>query len=193
MDVFSLPHFRNDEAARKFLEGILWPDGPICPKCGTINHAYATKKPGVFRCAESKCRKDFTVTMNTVMERSHIALHKWLQAFHLMTASKKGISAHQLHRSLDITYEAAWFMTHRIREAMRTGGLAPMGGGGKIVEADETYSTATFPMHIILNSKQGAVRSRKTRALGASAPSLPLWSVAAVCARSMCPSPTKLW
>jgi transposase-like protein len=139
MDTFSAPHFRNDEAARKALEAILWPDGPVCPKCGVINHAYATKKPGVFRCAESKCCKDFTVTMNTVMERSHIALHKWLQAFHLMTSSKKGISAHQLHRTLDITYEAAWFMTHRIRESMRTGGLAPMGGGGKIVEADETY------------------------------------------------------
>jgi transposase-like protein len=139
VDTFSAPHFRNDDAARRFLEGILWPDGPVCPKCGVINHAYATRKPGVFRCAEAKCRKDFTVTMNTVMERSHIALHKWLQAFHLLTASKKGISAHQLHRTLDITYEAAWFMTHRIREAMRTGGLAPMGGGGKVVEADETY------------------------------------------------------
>jgi transposase-like protein len=139
MDVFSAAHFRNDDAARKALEAILWPDGPVCPKCGVINHAYATKKPGVFRCAEKGCRKDFTITMNTVMERSHIALHKWLQAFHLMTSSKKGISAHQLHRSLDITYEAAWFMTHRIRESMRTGGLAPMGGGGKIVEADETY------------------------------------------------------
>jgi transposase-like protein len=139
VDTFSAPHFRNDDAARRFLEGILWPDGPICPKCGTINHAYATKKAGVFRCAEKGCRKDFTVLVNTVMERSHIALHKWLQAFHLMTSSKKGISAHQLHRTLDITYEAAWFMTHRIREAMRTGGLAPMGGSGKIVEADETY------------------------------------------------------
>lgn len=140
MDTFSAPHFRDDDAARKFLEAVLWPGGPVCPKCGTINRAYATKKPGVFRCAEKACRKDFTVTMNTVMERSHIALHKWLQAFHLMTSSKKGVSAHQLHRSLDITYEAAWFMSHRIREAMRTGGLlTPMGGEGKIVEADETY------------------------------------------------------
>jgi transposase-like protein len=139
VDHFSAPHFRSDEAARKFLEGILWPDGPICPKCGVINHAYATKKPGVFRCAEKACRKDFTVTMNTVMERSHIALHKWLQAFHLMCSSKKGVSAHQLHRTLAITYEAAWFLAHRIRECMRSGGLAPMGGEGKIVEADETY------------------------------------------------------
>ena len=139
MDTFSAPHFRNDDAARKALEAILWPDGPVCPHCGTINHAYATKRAGVYRCAEKECRKDFTVTMKTVMERSKIALHKWLQAFHLMCSSKKGVSAHQLHRTLDITYEAAWFMAHRIREAMRAGGLAPLGGGGGIVEADETY------------------------------------------------------
>jgi transposase-like protein len=148
MGTYSAAHFRDDDAARKFLETILWPDGPICPKCGVINHAYATKKPGVFRCAEKACRKDFTVTMNTVMERSHIALHKWLQAFHMMASSKKGVSAHQMHRTLDITYEAAWFMAHRIREAMRSGGLAPMGGGGKIVEADETYFGKAEKMHI---------------------------------------------
>jgi transposase-like protein len=139
MDTFSAPHFRDDSEARKFLECILWPDGPVCPHCGTINHAYATKRPGVYRCAAKECRKDFTVTMKTVMERSKIPLHRWLQAFHLMTASKKGVSAHQLHRMLDIGYEAAWFMAHRIREAMRQGGLAPMGGNGNVVEADETY------------------------------------------------------
>jgi transposase-like protein len=139
MDHFSAPHFRDDDAARNYLESLLWPDGPICCHCGTINHAYATKRPGVFRCASKECRKDFTVTMRTVMERSKIALHKWLQAFHLMCSSKKGVSAHQLHRTLDIGYEAAWFMAHRIREAMRDGGLAPLGGNGGIVEADETY------------------------------------------------------
>ncbi len=139
MDVFSARQFRDDDAARKFLEGILWPDGPICPHCGTINHAYATKRLGVFRCAEKACRKDFTVTQKTVMERSHIAIHKWVQAFALMTASKKGVSAHQLHRTLDIHYQSAWFMAHRIRECMRQGDLGPLGGAGKIVEADETY------------------------------------------------------
>jgi transposase-like protein len=139
MDVFSAPQFRDDEAARKFLEGVLWPDGPICPHCGVIGHAYATKRAGVYRCAEKECRKDFSVTMKTVMERSHIALHKWVQAFALMTASKKGISAHQLHRMLDIHYQSAWFMCHRIREAMRDGGLVPLGGKGAVVEADETY------------------------------------------------------
>lgn len=142
MDKLSAPCFHNDTEARKTLESILWPNGPTCPHCGVIGHAYRTKREGVYRCAEAACRKDFTVTMGTVMERSKIALHKWMQAFHLMTASKKGISAHQLHRMLDIGYEAAWFMAHRIREAMREGGLVPptpIGGEGKIVEADETY------------------------------------------------------
>ena len=137
--LFAEPHFQNDEAARAMLESILWPDGPVCAHCGVVNHSYKTKRPGVFRCAEKACRKDFSVTMKTVMERSHIALHKWLQGFHLMASSKKGVSAHQLHRTLQITYEAAWFMAHRIRESMRAGGLSPLGGGGKIVEADETY------------------------------------------------------
>ena len=131
--------FSDEDAARKWFEGILWPDGPVCPHCGTIGRAYARTRPGLYRCAEKECRKDFTVLMNTVMHRSHIALHKWAQAFHLMCSSKKGVSAHQLHRTLDIGYEAAWFMAHRIREAMRDGGLAPLGGEGQIVEADETY------------------------------------------------------
>lgn len=139
MDIFSAPHFRDDKAARAFLEKIMWPEGPVCRHCGTINHTYKTKKPGIYRCAEKGCRKDFSVTKGTILERSHIALHKWLQAFHLMASSKKGISAHQLHRSLDITYEAAWFMVHRIREAMRDGSLSPLGGEGKVVEADEIY------------------------------------------------------
>jgi transposase-like protein len=147
-DVFSAPHFRDDKEARKVLEGILWPSGPVCCHCGVIGHAYPTKREGMYRCAEAACRKDFTVTMRTVMERSKIALHKWLQAFALMTASKKGISAHQLHRTLDIGYEAAWFMAHRIREAMRDGGLSPLGGGGKIVEADETYYGPSKKMHV---------------------------------------------
>jgi transposase-like protein len=137
--IFSAPHFQNDDAARAFLESILWPDGPVCPHCGVVNHAFKTNRPGVFRCGEKACRKDFTVTMKTVMERSHIALHKWLQGFHLMTSSKKGYSAHQLHRTLGITYRSAWFMWHRVREAMRAGGLAPMGGEGETVEIDESY------------------------------------------------------
>ncbi len=139
MDTFSAPHFHDDDAAREYLERLRWAAGTVCPHCGVIGHSYKTPTPGRYRCAEKECRKDFTVTVNTPMERSHIALHKWLQAFHLMTSSKKGVSAHQLHRSLDITYRSAWFMAHRVREAMRAGGLAPMGGSGSVVEADETY------------------------------------------------------
>lgn len=139
-DTFSHPRFTDDAAAREYLESIRWPDGPICPHCGSINRAYKIKPHGTYRCAEPACRGNFTVTMNSPMERSHIALHKWVQAFHLMCASKKGVSSHQLHRMLNISYKAAWFMSHRIRECMRSGGLGPpMGGEGKIVEADETY------------------------------------------------------
>lgn len=139
MDTLSAPHFHDDNAARALLEGIRWAAGRSCPHCGVVDHNYETKKPGVYRCAEPECRKDFTVTTKSVMESSHIALHKWMQGFFFMASSKKGISAHQLHRMLGITYKAAWFMCHRIREAMRAGGLDPLGGAGMIVEADETY------------------------------------------------------
>lgn len=136
------PRFTNPTAAREWLEAQRWPDGPICPHCGNADANRITglkgkaHRPGVYQCAE--CREQFTVTVGTVMERSKIALHKWVMAMHLMSASKKGMSAHQLHRMLGITYQSAWFLAHRIREAMREEGLAPMGSGG-IVEADETY------------------------------------------------------
>ncbi len=145
-NAFTAPHFQSQELAREWLEGQRWPDGPICSHCGTIDHAYKNKaKPGFYRCAEAGCRKDFTVTTGTLMERSHIALNKWLMAFYMMSSSKKGVSAHQLHRALNLDYKSAWFMCHRIREAMRDGGFdtpggsGPLGGSGKIVEADETY------------------------------------------------------
>src|SRR5687768_18551882 len=89
MDVFLAPKFHEDDAARRWLQSVLWPDGPVCPHCGVVNHAYATKRPGVYRCAEKACRKDFTVTMKTVMERSHIDLHKWVQAFHLRSEERR--------------------------------------------------------------------------------------------------------
>jgi transposase-like protein len=139
MSSFTEARFNNDDAARAYLESLRWPDGPVCPHCGIVNHAYAIKPAGTYRCAEAACRGNFTVTMASPMERSHIALHKWVLAFHLLCSSKKGMSAHQLHRTLGITYRSAWFMAHRIRECMRAGGLAPLGGGGMIVEADETY------------------------------------------------------
>jgi len=141
-NAFTAPHFHSHELAREWLEQTRWTNGPVCSHCGTVGHAYKTKKPGWYRCAEKECRKDFTVTTGTVMERSHIELHKWLMAFYLMSSSKKGVSAHQLHRALGLDYKSAWFMCHRIREAMRGTGEGfdgPMGGEGEIVEADETY------------------------------------------------------
>src|ERR1700761_8802941 len=128
--MFNQPHFQTPEAARTYLENLRWGSERVCPHCGTGNESFATKKPGVYRCRTKECRKDFSVTTKSVMESSHIKLHVWLQAFFLMASSKKGVSSHQLHRSLGVTYKTAWFLTHRIREAMRSGGLmAPMMGG----------------------------------------------------------------
>src|ERR1700744_1509110 len=134
------PHFPSPEAAREYLEALRWGSERVCPHCGTVNESFATKKPGVYRCRSKECRKDFSVTTKSVMESSHIKLNIWLQAFYLMASSKKGVSSHQLHRTLGCTYKTAWFLAHRIREAMRSGGLVPpMGSGGKVVEADETF------------------------------------------------------
>jgi transposase-like protein len=140
MSVLDAPHFRDDTAARELLERLRWPDGPVCPHCGSIGRAYSNKaKPGVSRCAEKECAKDFTVITNTAMGASHIPLHKWMIGFYLMNSSKKGVSAKQLERTLLITYRSAWFMAHRIREAMKDGGMGgPLGSGGGIVEVDET-------------------------------------------------------
>ena len=135
------PIFNDLEKAREHLEAIRWPDGPICPHCGSFENITRLEgdkhRAGLFQC--NACREHFTVTVGSVMERSHIPLTKWVLAFHLMAASKKGISAHQLHRMLGVTYKTAWFLAHRIREAMRDDSAEPMGGSGKIVEADETY------------------------------------------------------
>jgi transposase-like protein len=137
---FAAVHFHDEEVARAWFEAARWPNGPICPKCGSAK-AYPTKKAGVYRCAASTCRKDFTVMTGTVMERSHAKLTQWAVAFHMAASSKKGFSAHQLHRELGCQYNTAWFLHHRVMEAMRRGGLdlPPMGGKGKVVEADETY------------------------------------------------------
>ena len=138
--MFNAPHFQSPEAAREYLEALRWGSERVCPHCGTVNESFATKKAGVYRCRSKECRKDFSVTTKSVMESSHIKLNVWLQAFFLMASSKKGISSHQLHRALGITYKSAWFLTHRIREAMRAGGLVPpMGSAGNAVEMDETY------------------------------------------------------
>ena len=140
MNTFLDRRFQDEDAARAWFEAARWPTGPVCPHCGSFTK-YATKKPGRYRCAEKECRKDYTVTTKSVMESSHAPLTQWAMAFYLMNSSKKGFSAHQLHRALGCQYKTAWFMHHRIMEAMRQGGLdlPPMGGEGKIVEADETY------------------------------------------------------
>ncbi len=143
MDHLSDPRFVDVTAAREWLENQRWPNGPVCPHCGNTDAAKITglkgkaHRPGVYQCNE--CREQFTVTVGSVMERSKIPLNKWVLAMHLMSASKKGMSAHQLHRMLGITYHSAWFLAHRIREAMRTGALAPFGGEGGVVEIDETF------------------------------------------------------
>jgi transposase-like protein len=133
--------FTNDDAAREHLESIHWPDGPICPHCGEFENVTRlhgdAHRPGVVQC--NSCREQFTVTVGTVLERSKIPLHKWVYAMHLLCSSKKGMSAHQLHRMLGISYKSAWFMAHRLREALRDPSPEGMGGSGKVVEADETY------------------------------------------------------
>lgn len=143
MSILSEPHFHNEEAAFERLEAIVWPEGPVCPKCGNCEQTRitrvtgATARTGLRRCLE--CKKQFTVKVGTVFESSHVPLHKWWQAAHLLASSKKGISAHQLHRTLQVQYKTAWFMFHRLREAMRSTDFSPMGGEGKHVEVDETY------------------------------------------------------
>jgi len=135
------PIFTDEQKAREWLEARVWPQGPICPHCGATGDDVTklegkAHRPGLYQC--SACREQFTVTVKTVFERSKIPLTKWLAALFLLTASKKGVSAHQVHRSLGISYKSTWFMMHRLREALRAGGLAPMGGSGKVVEIDET-------------------------------------------------------
>lgn len=185
MSVLSQSHFHDEEAAFKMVESIVWPDGPVCPHCGGKDRVYvlngvrskpSKKNPeGVVRHGLKKCghcRKQFTVRQHTVFESTHLPLHQWLQAFHLLCSSKKGISSHQLMRILGVRYPTAWFLSHRIREAMRSGALAPMGGpqGSGVVEADETYigrkkgvrkQRGTGHKHAVLSlvERQGEVRS----------------------------------
>jgi transposase-like protein len=134
------PIFTDKAKAREHLEATRWPHGPVCPHCGVVNEATAlhgkAHRDGVYQC--NACREQFTATVGTVFERSKVPLNKWLLASFLMASSKKGVSAHQLHRTLGVTYKTAWFMAHRLREAMDDKTPAPMGGAGKVVEADET-------------------------------------------------------
>jgi transposase-like protein len=140
-ELLSDPVFHDEEAARLYVQEIRWPDGVYCPFCGALDDIKPlggeSMGPGWFYCPA--CQDKFTIRVGSIFERSHIPLHKWLLAFRLMASSKKGVSAHQLHRTLGITYKSAWFLAHRIREAMRPSEPPPIGGEGKTIEIDETY------------------------------------------------------
>ncbi len=152
MSVLSAKYMHDEATAFEHVEAVLWPDGPVCPHCGTVDNAYELKgvrsKPskknpdgkerhGLKKCKD--CGKQFTVRMGTIFESSHVELHLWLQAIYMVATSKKGISANQLHRTLGVTLKTAWFMGHRIREAMQETNSDKFGTGGGVVEADETF------------------------------------------------------
>lgn len=153
MSLISQKHLQDEQAAYEWVEAHIWPDGPVCPHCGEAKRVSKMQgkatRVGLYKCYA--CRKQFRVTVKTIFEKSHVPLHLWLQAFYLIAGSKKGISANQLHRTLGVTLKTAWFMGHRIREAMRAGSLLPpMGEGGGVVEIDET----------VQGRKQGAAKRR---------------------------------
>jgi transposase-like protein len=141
MSALNAKHLHDEAAAYAFVEAILWADGRACPHCGVVDQSGALKgkstRLGVYKCYA--CRKPFTVKVGTIFEASHIKLHVWLQAMFLLSSSKKGMSSNQLARTLEITLKSAWFLSHRIREAMKDGSLGNLGGAGAVVEADETY------------------------------------------------------
>jgi len=183
-NVLSAPHFQNETDAFAYVEARLWPDGPVCPHCGVIRKAGRlrgkTTRPGLYKCYG--CRKPFTVRMGTVFESSHVPLRIWLQAIYLMCSSKKGISTRQLQRTFSGSMKTAWFLGHRIREAMTTLGVdenGPLGGRNKVVEADETYVDGKAanrknhvpPKSIVLSlvERDGYVRSIRVRNVSAVA------------------------
>jgi len=154
--VLSAKHFHDEAAAFEWVEARVWPEGPVCPHCGGVERISKMQgkstRLGTYKCYQ--CRKPFTVKVGTIFESSHVAMHLWLQAIFLMSSSKKGVSSNQLHRTLGVTLKTAWFMSHRIREAMRDGVLTPMGGNGGVVEADETYYGRTKEKKPLLKKRQ---------------------------------------
>lgn len=165
-ELLSAPEYHDEDAARLYLQEVRWPDGVYCPFCGALDDIKPlggeSMGPGWFYCPA--CQDKFTVRVGSIFERSHIPLHKWLLAFRLMASSKKGVSAHQLHRTLGITYKSAWFLAHRIREAMKPSEPPTLGGEGQVIEADETYygvAGSHDPDNWVFTNDQGWVR--KTR------------------------------
>jgi transposase-like protein len=170
MSVLSAPHLHNEQAAYAHVEARLWPNGPICPHCGGFERISKmggkSTRIGAYKCYQ--CRKPFTVKIGTIFEASHVPMRFWLQAIYLYCASKKGFSANQLHRTLGVTLKTAWFMAHRLREAMADDGDEPMGGWGKIVEADETFIGP--PQDVFVNGRgwqkrRGTITKRKVISL----------------------------
>ena len=145
----SAPHFHSEEAAYAYVESRIWPEGPVCPHCGGMERISKMQgkstRIGAYKCYQ--CRKPFTVKIGTIFEASHVPMNVWLQAMYLVAGSKKGISSNQLHRTLGVTLKTAWFMSHRIREAMRSGDFTPFGSDGGVVEADETF--IGFEPHVL--------------------------------------------
>ena len=143
MSVLSGAHFHDEQAAYDWVEAEVWPNGPVCPHCASTDRISKmggkSTRIGLYKCYA--CRQPFNVKVGTIFEKSHVPMRIWLQAFHLMASSKKGVSANQLHRTLKLSLKSAWFVGHRIREAMRAGSFSPLGGAGGsgIVEADETF------------------------------------------------------
>lgn len=163
MSVLSDRHFHDEAAAYKFVEARIWPNGPVCPHCDGVERISKmtgkSTRIGAYKCYQ--CRKPFTVKIGTIFEASHVKMNHWLQAIFLMTSSKKGISSNQLHRTLGVTLKTAWFMSHRIREAMREGKLGSLGGSGKFVEADETYYGPTKEKRTATTSGRPFTKSGK--------------------------------
>jgi transposase-like protein len=161
------PIFHNEDAARAYFETLHWPNGPVCPHCGVVNEATALKgeahRAGLYKCRA--CDEQFSVTVGTVMESSHIPLHKWALSFRLMAGSNKGVSAHQLMRELGLgSYRTAWFLAHRVREAMAERDPEPLGGKGKTVEVDETFIGKPDEVFVSgkgWQSKRGTATKRK--------------------------------
>ena len=155
MSALSAPHFHDEAAAYAYVEARVWPEGPVCPHCGGFDRigkmGGKSTRIGTYKCYQ--CRKPFTVKIGTIFEASHVPMRIWLQAMYLIAGSKKGISSNQLHRTLGVTLKTAWFMSHRIREAMRDGNLAPFGSGGGRVEVDETF--IGYKPGVVRNPRKG--------------------------------------